>query len=43
MKQLGFINRISPMKQPKWMLWALMALSFLIAFLGITGCSPPHH
>jgi hypothetical protein len=43
MKRPGLINSISPMKQPKWMLWAVMALTLLSAFLGVTGCGPPHH
>jgi hypothetical protein len=39
----NLINRIGPMKQSKWILSALMALALVIAFLGVTGCSPPHH
>ena len=37
------IDAISPMSRSKWILPALMALAIVIAFLGVTGCSPPHH
>ena len=39
----NLINKISQMKQSKWILPALMALALVTAFLGVTGCSPPHH
>lgn len=37
------IDDIRLMKQSKWIPPALMALAFVTAFLGVTGCSPPHH
>lgn len=37
------INDIRLMKQSKWIPPALMALALATAFLGVTGCSPPHH
>ena len=37
------INRISLMKQSKWILQTLMALALVTAFLGVTGCPSPHH
>jgi hypothetical protein len=36
-------NKISLMKQSKWILPALMALALVTAVLGVNGCSPPHH
>ena len=38
-----FINEICMMKQSKWIFRAFMALALVTAFLGVTGCSPPHH
>lgn len=38
-----FINNASLTKQSKWIVPALIALAVVIAFLGVTGCSPPHH
>ena len=37
------IDKISPMKQSKWILPALMAFAISAVLLGVTGCSPPHH
>ena len=37
------INDIRLMKQSEWIPSALMALALVTAFLGVTGCSPPHH
>ena len=31
------------MKQPEWLLPTLMTLVFVIAFLGVAACKPPHH
>ena len=39
----NLINRISSMKQSKWILSALTLLALATAVLGVTGCSPPHH
>lgn len=39
----NLINTISQMKLSNWVLPALMALALVTAFLGVTGCSPPHH
>ena len=39
----NFIVKISPMKQSKWILPALMAFAIVTVLLGVTGCSPPHH
>lgn len=37
------INNARLPRQSKWIFATLMALPVLIAFLGATGCSPPHH
>ena len=39
----NLINTVSEVMQSKWIPPALMALALLTAFLGVTGCSPPHH
>ena len=39
----NLISNISPMKQSKWILPALMASALVVAFLGVTGCSPHPH
>ena len=31
------------MEQSKWILQGLTGLLLVIAFLGVTGCKPPHH
>ena len=44
MKTIGnSIDKISPMKQRKWILTAMMAFAIIAVLLGVTGCSPPHH
>jgi hypothetical protein len=44
MKTVNNLNdKVSQMKQSKWMLPALMALALVTALFGMTGCSPPHH
>ena len=39
----SLMDAISPMTRLKWILPGLIALAHVTAFLGVTGCSPPHH
>ena len=39
----NLIDAIISIERAKCILPALMALTLVTAFLGVTGCSPPHH
>jgi hypothetical protein len=39
----NLINTVSQIKRSTWILPAMMAAALIIAFLGVSGCSPPAH
>jgi hypothetical protein len=36
------LSTIDALRQPKWIRPTLMALAFLVAVLGVSGCQPCH-
>lgn len=38
----NFLSKINAVPQSNWIMPALMAVAFVLAVLGATGCSSPH-
>lgn len=41
--KINLLSKINAVTQSKWIRPALMTLALLVAVLGVTGCSAPHH